>query len=105
VASGSVPLAAVNISAYGELICVFAPGVPASVPVPLVLSVKVTPLGSAPLRVIAGVGVPVVVTVNVFEVPTVNVVVLADVIAGATGGGFSKLSAKMRSGRSARSLG
>ena len=44
---------------------------------------KVTPLGSAPVSLSAGVGKPVAVTVNVPAVPTVNVVLLALVIAGA----------------------
>ena len=61
-----------------------AAGVPLSVPVPLPLSTNVTPPGSAtPLRVIAGAGKPVVVTVNVPGGPTVNVVRFALVMAGA----------------------
>ena len=59
-----------------------APGVPASVPVPLWLSVKVRPVGSVPVSVRVGVGVPVVVIENVPAVPTVNVVLLALVITG-----------------------
>ena len=51
--------------------------------VPLPLSVNVTPVGSAPVRVRVGLGVPVVVTVNDPAVPIVNVVLLALVIAGA----------------------
>jgi hypothetical protein len=43
----------------------------------------VTPLGRAPVSVKVGVGVPVVVTENVPAVPTVKVVLLALVIAGA----------------------
>ncbi len=55
-----------------------APGVPASVAVPLPLLVKVTPVGRAPVWVIvAAVGVPVVVTVKVPALPTVKVVALA----------------------------
>ena len=42
-----------------------AAGVPARVAVPSPLSTKVTPAGSAPVSVSAGVGNPVVVTVNV----------------------------------------
>jgi len=61
-------------------------GVPESVPVPFPLSLKVTPLGSAPVSVSDGVGVPVVVTENVPAVPTVNVVLLALVITGAAFG-------------------
>jgi hypothetical protein len=45
--------------------------------------VKVTPLGSAPVSTKDGVGVPVVVTMNVPAAPTVNVVLLALVMAGA----------------------
>jgi len=60
-----------------------AAGVPLSVAVPFPLSVKVTPLGSAPVSARDGIGVPVAVTVNVPRVPTVNVVLLALVITGA----------------------
>ena len=63
-----------------------APGVPARVAVPLLLFVKVTPLGSAPVSLItmvAFVGKPVVVTEKVPAVPTVKVVLSALVIAGA----------------------
>jgi len=75
-------LVAVNVMAYVPP--VLAPGVPASVPVPLPLSVNVTPLGSAtPPRPIDGVGNPVVVTENVPGLPTVNVVALALLIVGA----------------------
>ena len=68
---------------------VAAAGVPASVAVPLWLSAKVTPLGSVPVSVRVGVGVPVVVTENVPAVPTVNVVLLALVITGAAPGLFT----------------
>ena len=75
-------MAAVKVIAYDP--AVPAAGVPLSVPVPLPLSVNVTPPGSAaPVRVIAARGSPVVVTVNVPGAPTVNAVVLALVIAGA----------------------
>ena len=47
------------------------------------LSINVTPVGSAPLFVRAGVGDPVVVTVNDPAVPTVNVVLLELVIVSA----------------------
>ena len=60
-----------------------AAGVPASVAVPSPLSTKVTPAGSAPVSLSAEVGNPVVVTVNVPDVPVVNVVLSALVIAGA----------------------
>jgi hypothetical protein len=56
--------------------------VPASVAVPLPLSVKVTPAGSAPVSVRAGVGEPVVVTVNEPAVLVVKVVLEPEVIAG-----------------------
>ena len=57
-------------------------GVPLSVAVPFPLFVKVTPLGSAPDSVRDGVGDPVVVTVKLPAVPTVNVVLFVLVIAG-----------------------
>jgi len=60
-----------------------AAGVPLSVPVPFPLFTKVTPLGSAPVSVKVGDGDPVVVTAKLPAVPTVNVVLLALVIAGA----------------------
>ena len=60
-----------------------ASGVPVSVAVPSPLSTKVTPPGSAPVSLSAGVGKPVVVTVKLPGVPTVNVVLSALVIAGA----------------------
>ena len=54
-ASGSTPLAAVKVIAYAP--AVPAAGVPLSVPVPLPLSMNVTPAGSAtPVRLIAGIG-------------------------------------------------
>ena len=56
---------------------------PLSVAVPLPLSTNDTPLGRAPLSVSAGVGKPVVVTVKLPAVPTVKVVLLALVMAGA----------------------
>jgi hypothetical protein len=46
------------------------------------LLTNVTPPGSAPVSVKVGVGVPVAVTVKLPAVPTVNVVLLALVIAG-----------------------
>jgi hypothetical protein len=60
-----------------------AAGVPLSVPVPFPLSVKVTPVGSVPVSVKDGFGVPDVVIVNVPAAATVNVVLLLLVIAGA----------------------
>ena len=59
---------------------------PASVAVPLALSVNVTPLGSAPDSVIVGVGTPVVVTVSVPALPTVKVALFALVMVGAASG-------------------
>ena len=81
VAAVPIPLLAVNVIGY-------VPGVPAagvsvSVPVPSPLSLNDTPLGSAPVSFKEGVGFPVVVTVKLASVPTVNVVLLALVIAGA----------------------
>jgi len=58
-----------------------APGVPLSTPV---VALNVTPLGSVPLSLRVGVGKPVAVTVNEPAVPTVNVVLLALVMAGAS---------------------
>ena len=59
-----------------------AAAVPARVAVPLPLSVKVTPVGSAPVLEIPAGGEPVVVTVKEPAVPTVKVVLLALVMAG-----------------------
>jgi hypothetical protein len=58
-------------------------GVPLSVPVPLLLSVKITPVGRDPLSLRLAVGEPVVVTVNVPAEPVAKVVLLALVMAGA----------------------
>jgi hypothetical protein len=58
-------------------------GVPPRVAVPSPLSLKVTPVGSAPLSANVGVGVPAVVTVKVPGAPWVKVVVLAEVMVGA----------------------
>ena len=54
------------------------------VAVPLPLSVKVSPAGSAPDSVSAGAGSPVVVTVKLNGVPTIEVAEAALVIAGAS---------------------
>ena len=59
------------------------PGVPLSVPVPFPLSVKAMPLGKTPDSVMAGVGVPVVVTVNDPGAPSTNVALFALVKDGA----------------------
>src|SRR5262245_66166377 len=77
VAFGGTPLAAVNVIGYVPPVP--AAGVPESTPVP---ALNVTPEGNAPLSLSVGVGNPVLVTVKVPAVPTVNVVLLADVIAG-----------------------
>jgi hypothetical protein len=61
-------------------------GVPASVAVPLLLFVNVTPLGNAPVSLInmlAPVGKPVVVTVNVLATVVWKVTLFALVMAGA----------------------
>jgi hypothetical protein len=82
VAFGSTPLLAVIVSKYEPPLA--APGVPLRVAVPLPLSVKVTPVGSAPFSVtVPTTGDPLIVTVNVPALPTVNVAVLPLVIAGA----------------------
>jgi hypothetical protein len=57
-------------------------GVPLRVAVPFPLSLNVTPLGSVPVSVNDGVGVPVVVTVNVPVTPAANVVLFALVMTG-----------------------
>ena len=76
---GVTPLLAVMVTEYVPA----APdGVPPSVPVPFLLSLKVTPLGSVPVSVRDGVGAPVVVTAKLPAAPIVNVVLLALVIAG-----------------------
>ena len=51
--------------------------------VPSPLSVRVTPLGSAPVFEIEGVGLPVVVTVKLPALPAVKVVLSAEVMLGA----------------------
>jgi hypothetical protein len=51
--------------------------------VPFPLLTNVTPLGRAPVWLKVGAGTPVAVTVNVPAVPTLNVVLVALVIAGA----------------------
>jgi hypothetical protein len=78
VASAPAPLCAVNVMGYVPPLP--AAGVPLSVPV---AAVNVTPLGSAPVSLNVGAGSPTAVTVNVPAVPTVKVVLLALVIAGA----------------------
>jgi hypothetical protein len=56
--------------------------VPAMVAVPLWLSTNVTPPGKEPVSVKLGVGVPLVVTVNEFAIPAMNVALLVLVIDG-----------------------
>jgi hypothetical protein len=75
------PLLAVKVSGYVP--AVPEAGVPLSVPVPFPLFLNVTPLGSAPVSLSEGVGLPVAVTAKLPAVPTVNVVLFALVIAGA----------------------
>ena len=50
---------------------------------------NVTPVGNVPVSVRVGAGKPVAVTVKLLGVPTVKVVALALVIAGATDAGFT----------------
>ena len=57
-------------------------GVPLSVAVPFPSLVKATPLGSAPVSVSDGAGVPVVVTVKLPATPTVKILLLALVMPG-----------------------
>src|SRR5712691_1061531 len=82
-AFGVMPFAAVSESGNVPA----PPGVPASVAVPLPLSVKVTPPGKVPVLLRLGVGVPVANTVKEPGAPTLNVAVLALVIAGAVPAG------------------
>jgi hypothetical protein len=78
VAFDPIPLLAVMVIGVTE-----APAaIPLIVAVPLPLSTKVIGLGSVPVKLSAGVGLPVVVTVNVPFTPTVKVVLLRLVIAG-----------------------
>jgi hypothetical protein len=58
------------------------PGVPLRAAVPFPLSLNVTPLGSVPVSFNDGVGVPVVVTVNVPATPAANVALFALVMTG-----------------------
>ncbi len=82
VAFGGMPLLAVSVHEY--VLAVPGPGVPASVPVPLPLSTKVTPAGNVhPLNASAADGTPIDVAVNVPAWPTMNVVAFALVICGA----------------------
>lgn len=78
VASGTVPLWAVKVRVYVPPM--LAAGVPASMPV---AGVKVTPVGRVPDSVRVGAGKPETVTEKVPAVPTVKVVAMALVKAGA----------------------
>ena len=75
------PLLAVNVMAYVPALP--DAGVPLRVAVPFPLSLNVTPPGSVPVSVKDGVGKPVVSTVNDADAPTLNVVLLGLVMAGA----------------------
>jgi hypothetical protein len=77
VAFGEIPLLAVIVIGYDPPVP--AAGVPFKTPEEL----RVTPLGSAPVSVNAETGNPLALTVNDPAVPTVKVVLLALVIAGA----------------------
>src|SRR5207245_1028663 len=78
VALAPTPLAAVKVMGYVP--AVPAAGVPLRTPVP---ALNVTPPGNVPVSLKVGAGKPVAVTVNEPAVPTVNVVLLALVMAGA----------------------
>src|SRR5437016_1771781 len=82
-----MPLLAVNVT--GKVLPTPAVGIPASFPLPFPLSMKVTPLGRAPVSVKDGVGLPVAVTVKVPAVPTTSVILFALVIAGGVEGGLT----------------
>src|SRR5258706_502680 len=90
VALGAMPLLAVIVIGYVPPVA--GAGVPASVAVPSLLLVNVTPEGKAPSSVIdieAPLGVPLVVTANVAAAPTWYAVVFVLVVAGggaSTGG-------------------
>jgi hypothetical protein len=79
VAFGNVPLLAVMV--IGEV--PGAAAVPEIVAVPFPLSVKLMPPGNAPVLLIAGVGPPLAITLNVLFTPAVNVTLFALVMVGA----------------------
>ena len=84
-----------------------AAGVPASAAVPSPLSTNVTPDGREPVSESAGAGLPDVVTANDPALPVVNVVVAADVIAGAVPivmGVSDSVGAKVRARRESGSV-
>ena len=62
---------------------------PPNAAVPSALSRKETAVGNEPVSLSDGMGVPVAVTVKLPSEPAVKVVLLALVIAGATGAGFT----------------
>src|SRR5262245_5800413 len=64
--------------------CPATVGLPASVAVPLPLSINWTPLGKLPLSPSAGIGTPVAVTLKEPGLPTLNVTLLELVIDGGT---------------------
>src|SRR5580704_15221622 len=76
---GVSPLEAVKVTGNLPVVA----GFPDSVPVPLPLSVNVTPDGSVPDSAIDGVGVPTEVTVNVEEVNVGKLALAAEVMTGA----------------------
>ena len=78
VAFGETPLFAVIVMTYVPPVP--AAGVPERTPALL----SVTPLGSVPVSVNVGAGVPVAVTVNIPALPTTNVALFPLVITGAT---------------------
>lgn len=81
VASGETPLEAVIVIRYEPAVSNL--GVPDSVAVSSPSSLKLTPVGSAPVSDNDAVGVPELVTVNEPAVPTTKVVLGPLVIAGA----------------------
>src|SRR5688500_13834918 len=83
---GDEPAVFVAVKVIAYVPPVPATGVPLSVPVPLPLSTKLTPVGrGTPPRVMLALeGKPLVVTVKVPSVPTVNVVLSTLVIVGAS---------------------
>ena len=85
VASGPEPLWAVIVRGSDPVV----DAVPLRAADPLPLSLKLTPRGNGPLSLREGVGVPVAVMVKLATEPAVKVVLLALVMAGATGAGLT----------------
>jgi hypothetical protein len=79
VAFGLTPLLALMVKGYVPPVA----GVPARVAVPLPWSTKVTPDGNAPISESDGLGNPVLVTVNDPALPSLKVVLAAEVTDGA----------------------